>query len=85
LIEKNKPDVYHYAGLDIMSRYDWAIKIAEYYKLDTSYIKPCLTKDLNQAAPRPLKSGLVTDKVIGHIGYKPMTMDEQMKTFAEMG
>ena len=39
-------------------------------------IKPILTKDLNQAADRPLKSGLKTDFVQKNLNLEPPTIEE---------
>ncbi len=60
----NARGVYNYAGTDLISRYEFAHKIADYFGYDTDLIEPCKTADLDQAAPRPLNSGLTTDKVV---------------------
>jgi len=60
----NARGVYNYAGTDLISRYEFAQKIAEYFGYNVDLIEPCKTADLNQAAPRPLNSGLQTDKVV---------------------
>jgi len=61
--EKNISGVLNIAGGEkILSRYEFALKIAEKFNLDQSLIKKVLTSELNLPAPRPLKGGLKIDK-----------------------
>ncbi len=52
----------HIGGSEYLSRYDLALKTAEYFHLDTSLITPVSTAELGQTADRPLKNGLKIDK-----------------------
>ena len=67
--------VYHYAGEEILSRYDFAKKIAIINNLDPNRIKPILTSDLNQLAARPLVSSLDTEKIKDKIDIEHPTLD----------
>ena len=61
--EKNISGVLNIAGGEkILSRYEFALKIAEKFNLDQSLIKKVLTSELNLPAPRPLKGGLKIDR-----------------------
>lgn len=60
----NANGIYNYAGTDLVTRYEFARKIAKYFQLPVENITTCSTEDLGQEAPRPLHSGLVTDKVV---------------------
>jgi len=71
-----KEGIYNIAGKEIISRYDFTLKIADYFDLNKKLIKPILTKDLNQAAPRPLKSGLIILKAMVELDYKPHEYEE---------
>ena len=62
-IISNLNGVYHYAGDEILSRYEFAKKIAKINNLNTSKIKPIVTSDLRQIASRPKYSSLNTDKI----------------------
>ena len=60
--------VFHYGSDDYLSRYDFAIKIAEIFQLNSQLILPIATKELMQniktyIARRPLHSGLRTNKI----------------------
>jgi dTDP-4-dehydrorhamnose reductase len=48
--------LYHVGGSDHISRYDFALKIAETFKSDPSLITPVPTSELKQVATRPLKA-----------------------------
>jgi dTDP-4-dehydrorhamnose reductase len=57
------PGVWHVAGPDFLSRDRFAVLIADVFGLDGSLIRPVLTSELRQAARRPMRGGLRTDKV----------------------
>jgi dTDP-4-dehydrorhamnose reductase len=79
LVEKSCSGLYHVGGSEILSRFDWAVKTAEFFNLDSSLIQPCLTSDLQQAAMRPLKSGFILDKLIKDTGFVPKNVYEQLQ------
>jgi dTDP-4-dehydrorhamnose reductase len=79
--EFNKTGIYNIGGSEFLSRYDFTLKIADYFELDDSLIKPITTDELNQLARRPLKSGLIILKAETELSYKPHTTEE---AFAEM-
>lgn len=70
--------LYHVAGSEWNSRFEWARAIAYHYGLDASLIQPCLTADLKQAARRPLKSGLRIDRLIRDTGFSPRDVAGQL-------
>jgi dTDP-4-dehydrorhamnose reductase len=76
IIELKKEGVYNIGGREMISRYDFTLRIADYFGLDKSLIQMIVTKDLNQPAPRPLKSGLITLKAETELEYKPHTIEE---------
>jgi dTDP-4-dehydrorhamnose reductase len=75
-VELNKRGIYNIAGRDIVSRYQFAVRLADVFGLDASLITPIKTATLQQPAPRPLKSGLITLKAETELGYSPSTVDE---------
>ena len=75
-MELDKTGTYHIAGRDIISRYSFAVKLAEVFGLEKELITPIKTSELSQPAPRPLKSGLVTLKAEVELGYRPSTVEE---------
>ena len=55
---------------EFISRYEFAKMIAKHYKLETGLISPKSTEELGQVAPRPLKSGLISDKIVKLLNTK---------------
>jgi len=62
LAQSDVQGVYNTVGADVLSRLDFARQIARVFALDASLIDPISTAQLGQAAPRPLKAGLLMDK-----------------------
>jgi len=79
VFEKKKFGLYHIGGREVLSRYDFTLRIADFFHLDKSLITPTLTHELQQAAPRPLKSGLITIKAESEFGFKPSNIEESFE------
>ncbi len=62
VIELNREGIYHVAGPDLVSRYDFALTVARVFNFDKKLITPVKTAAFKQPAPRPLKSGFITLK-----------------------
>ncbi|MBM4174855.1 MAG: SDR family oxidoreductase [Ignavibacteria bacterium] len=78
-IDKKKPGIFNIGGIELISRYDFAGKIAEVFDLDKNLINPILTSQLNQKAKRPLKGGLIILKAQSELNFKPHTLKENLK------
>ncbi len=79
IVEKDCTGIYNIAGADILSRYDFAMKMCEVFKLKKELVFPVTTASLNQPAPRPLKSGLITLKMESELGFKTMDSLEALR------
>ena len=79
LIENKRSGIYHAAGEDWMSRFDWAVAAAVFYGLDASLIQKAVTADLKQDAARPLKSGLRCDKLLRDTWLKLRGLQAQLE------
>ena len=75
-IDLNKTGLYNIAGRDILSRLEFAKKVAKTFELDAGLIIPIRTSELEQPAARPLRSGLITLKAEVELGYIPSTADQ---------
>jgi len=71
-----KEGIYHIGGAEFLQRYDFTLRIADFFQLDKSLITPITTAELQQPASRPLKSGLITLKAQSELNYKPTPMYE---------
>jgi dTDP-4-dehydrorhamnose reductase len=74
--ERRLSGTYHVAGSESMNRFDFAKRIAEVFQVDGSLIDRIKTADLNQPAPRPLMSGLITRKAEAALGMRFMNATE---------
>ena len=76
IIERNKVGIYHLSGPEMISIYDFALKIAKIFRLDDSLITPILSESLNQAGKRPVSTGFVLDKAMDELDFLPRNIDE---------
>ncbi|MBD3165626.1 sugar nucleotide-binding protein, partial [bacterium] len=79
----NKEGIWNAAGREILSRYEFAVKIAEAYNLDAGLIQTTLTRLLGQTATRPLQSGLVVDKAQRELNLQFRNVEEALKLYRE--
>ena len=79
IVEKGCAGIYNIAGSDILSRFDFAMKMCEVFKLNKELVSPITTASLNQPAPRPLKSGLITLKMESELGFRTMDSLEGLR------
>jgi dTDP-4-dehydrorhamnose reductase len=75
-VELGKTGIFNIAGRDIVSRFEFAQKIARGFGLDEALITPVKTAQLRQPAHRPLKSGLITLKAEVELGIHPSTIEQ---------
>lgn len=68
IVEKEFTGIVNIAGREIIDRFSFARLVAEVFELDGTLINPVTTAELNQAAPRPLNSGLIVDKALQVLG-----------------
>ena len=82
-IDRQLTGLVHWGDGDLVSRFDFANKIADVFNLKKSLIKPILTSELNQTAKRPLKSGLISDYAQNILNLEPPTIKECLETIVE--
>ncbi|HLP16520.1 MAG TPA: dTDP-4-dehydrorhamnose reductase [Bacteroidota bacterium] len=71
VIERDGRGVFHICDSERLSRYDFAMRIAEAFGLDRELIHKIQSSGLNQAAPRPLSTGFLVDKARNEVGFEP--------------
>ena len=85
-IDKNAKGVYHVSGCDYLSVYDFVLKVASVFGINSSLFKPVSSYDLSEKAKRPPRTGFVLDKARSELGYKPSGIVdslEEIKNLAE--
>lgn len=84
LIEKGLNGIYHIAGRDIVSRYEYALTIADVFGLDQSLIKPVDSSFFPNIAPRPKNTSYKTTKLERDIGFVPLGLREGLLSMKSM-
>jgi dTDP-4-dehydrorhamnose reductase len=78
LASKAKNDLYHVSGTNVLSRYDFTVKIANIMGYASETIKPIESELFNQIAKRPRDSSLNCAKVQTGLNYKLPNVDESL-------
>lgn len=66
LVQAKASGIFHVAGPELMSRMEFARRLAEVLGLNAALLEGVPTAALAQPAPRPLASGLSTAKLLRH-------------------
>jgi dTDP-4-dehydrorhamnose reductase len=70
--------LFHIGSNTFCSRYDFAYLIAEVFNLDKNNIHPISTESLKQKAKRPLKSGLISKKLLLKLGIEDIDLKQSL-------
>ncbi len=76
LVEGGRSGIFHVAGPDFHSRYDFAIAACNILALPTATLRSVTTPELGQAACRPLLGGLAITKLQSILGADCMRQTE---------
>ncbi|OGR62153.1 MAG: hypothetical protein A2X31_03205 [Elusimicrobia bacterium GWB2_63_22] len=82
LVEKNASGVYNVVGPDWLNRYDFAVKACAALGFSPDFLEPRLTAELGQAALRPLKAGLRTEKLAAKLGRRLPPVEDSLRKIA---
>jgi dTDP-4-dehydrorhamnose reductase len=75
--------VHNVAGPEFLSRYAFAMAIAQEFGLDESLIEPFSIDDFGYTDPRPRELRLSNAKLTGAIGYHPKPLAEALRVLHE--
>jgi dTDP-4-dehydrorhamnose reductase len=78
ICRRTKSGIFHICGPKTMSIYDLVCRIADHYSLSSATIKRSDSKNLNQPAKRPPKTGFNLTKVHRELGYSPHSLEETL-------
>lgn len=81
--DKGKTGIYHISGKDIMSILELVNRVADFWKLDKSFVTPVTSDTIKQPARRPAKTGFILDKAIHELGYNPHSFEEGLTVLDE--
>jgi len=81
MIRQKAQGVYHIVGREEMDKYTWALKIAEYFRLDQNLLAPVATEKMGQKAARPLNCTLSCGKAEEELNAKLFSLKEAFTYF----
>lgn len=80
IVETDSKGIFHTAGKERISRYEFAVKIAQNFDLDTNMIRPIQMDELKMwIAKRPRDSSLCTNKAQKQLKTKFLNVQESLK------
>ncbi len=82
IIQNQAEGIFHISGNELLSPYDMAILVANYFNLDTSLISKTNAAFFNEIGKRPLKTGFILDKAVRVLNFKPTSFREGIQRMA---
>jgi len=74
----NKTGIFHISGSELMSVFEIVNRIAHHFSYSTENLSRSNSKDLNQPAKRPPKTGFNLAKAKRVLAYAPKTLEETL-------
>jgi dTDP-4-dehydrorhamnose reductase len=81
LSERQLPGIIHTAGATRLSRYDFALGLADLMKLQKKLILPTEAENIQWTAKRPLDSSLQVSRATSQLTNRPLEIDEAYRQF----
>ena len=72
IVKKNRTGIYHAAGRDHISLYQFALETAQVFNLDATLIAPVPDSYFPEIAPRPKDTSFDTTKIERELRVKPV-------------
>lgn len=89
ILFREKEGIFNLSGYEMMTVYEIALRVADFWKLDRSLISRISSGELNQKAPRPPRTGLIILKAQTELDYQPQDfetglqiVDKQLQLYA---
>lgn len=83
IVELDKTGLFHICGSEYINRYDFALKLAEIFRLDPALITPIKTDELQQKAQRPLKSKFSLERLKAELGIEMKGVEAGLRTLKQ--
>lgn len=79
LLAAGETGLWHLAGPEVLSRHEFALRVAARFGLDPGLFRPVRLREAPPRAPRPLRAGLKTDKARAALRTKLLSVDEALE------
>ncbi len=76
IIQSGKTGVFHFAGKEVVNRFEFAKLVAEVFNLDSSLLHPVDSGFFPSIAPRPPNTSFLTERMVGELGIEPLSVYE---------
>ncbi|MDG7026722.1 MAG: dTDP-4-dehydrorhamnose reductase [Nitrososphaerota archaeon] len=77
-LERRLTGIFHMAGASRVSRYDFAVALADAFGLDPSLIEPVTMDEMKWVAKRPTDSSLDVSKAASLLSEKPLLLPDAL-------
>ncbi len=74
IVDRERAGIYNVCGSEYISRYEFALKLADIFGFDKSMITAVKTSELQQAAVRPMNSSFILLKAETELGLKTLNV-----------
>ncbi len=79
IAERKLRGIYHVSGATRVSRFEYAIRLAETFELNPTFLTPTTLADMSWIAKRPKDSSLDTLKAQNSLSNKPLKLNEALE------
>jgi len=84
MLQHELAGLYHVAGSERISKFEFARRVATAFGFDPARVTPCQVKDMNLRAARPLDISLNTEKIRIALGRSMPDVDSGLSRFREL-
>jgi dTDP-4-dehydrorhamnose reductase len=84
MLQKELTGLYHVAGSERISKFEFARRVAATFGFDPARVVPCQVKDMNLRAIRPLDVSLNTRRIQTKLGRSMPDVDSGLREFREL-
>jgi dTDP-4-dehydrorhamnose reductase len=82
-VKHDAEGIFNISGKEMLTPYDMALQVADYFDLDKSLIEKADASTFTQPAKRPPRTGFNINKAEQHLGYQPHTFMQGIRMVAE--
>lgn len=82
IAQQDATGIFNISGKELLTPYDMALQIADFFNLDQAYITRADASSFTQTAKRPARTGFNIQKAEQELGYQPHSFPEGIAVIA---